>query len=462
MGNIGKTRRPVLSVNALEGREVPAVVSLLGSNLIIDGTDRGESILVRQEGKTITVDGESIRYGTSTLRSVDASRVKQVVVRGKGGDDTINVASLRVPTMVFGGTGDDRVYGGMESDTIYGDQGNDTLMGAAGKDWLVGGEGNDQIWGGAGNDWITGDPGDDKLYGETGDDSLSGGEGRDTLSGGQGADDIDGHGFGMGARDAAKNFDTYTTELDLWRPYTDQAIEPGKAIIRKGELDSPGYMAGLAALTPADIKAAIKVISKGVYDVTLKGDKRTIRVAFDGTWTDNDPMPVKDTEPNFALILINRARLISFGIDPKRYYSNAEWDALNSRSKNKLYDPADSIRQITGRWVSTQSPSRADFATLKTKLERGGIAIAYSFRATSYTANSMGVMGDMSYVVRRLFTDVRGQKWIELASPNGTDRNNSGKLTDNAPGAIKSDDGVITIRWEDFQRSSNFTVLYVA
>ena len=67
----------------------------------------------------------------------------------------------------------------------------------------------------------------------------------------------------------------------------------------------------------------------------------------------------------------------------------------------------------------------------------------------------------MTYVGRRLFTDTKGQQWIELANPLGTDRKD-GRLTDNAPGAVKQDDGVISLRWEDFQRPSNFTTLHVA
>ena len=65
------------------------------------------------------------------------------------------------------------------------------------------------------------------------------------------------------------------------------------------------------------------MVSKGTYDVYLAGDRRTIRVTFDGTWTDTDPMPGTDSSSGFAMILLNRARLISFGIDPARSYSDA-------------------------------------------------------------------------------------------------------------------------------------------
>src|SRR5262245_29811871 len=317
-----KPTRPALSVERLEAREVPAMAVLYGSTLIVDGTDRSESLTVRFDGSHITVDDTTIRDGRTSASYLDASRVHQVVIHARGGDDTINFSTLKIPAMVWAGSGNDRVYCGSGNDTVYGDAGNDTILGASGNDWLVGGDGNDQIFGGAGNDWITGDNGDDQISGDAGDDSLSGGEGRDTLSGGSGMDEFDGHGFGMGAMDAARNFDTYQDEFDLWRPLSTTGTVDA---FHKGELDNSGYLADLASLGAADTKAAIRVVSKGQYDVALPGDRRTIRVSFDGTWNDNDPMPAGATVPAFATILLNRARLIAYGIDPNRYYSNADW-----------------------------------------------------------------------------------------------------------------------------------------
>jgi Ca2+-binding RTX toxin-like protein len=458
MSNLRKSRRPFLSVEPLEARDVPATATLYGASLVIDGTDRGESITVRQDGTRITVDGTSVRDGWRRVSFVETDRVRQVVIHARGGDDTVNLSTLKVDAMVWGGAGSDRVYGGYGSETVYGDPGNDTILAGAGDDWLVGGDGNDQIWGGYGNDWVTGDNGNDRVYGDAGNDSLSGGEGQDLLSGGSGADEFDGHGFGMGRMDAARNFDTYQDEFDLWRPFP--AVED-PAVLEKGELDSPGYLAALGSLSLADMKAAIRVIARGEYDVTLPGDRRTIRVKFDGTWTDTDPMPRPESTPAFAVLLLNRARLISFGIDPVRYYSNEDWDAQNARTRGKLYDPADALRQLTGRAVSTTSPSSATFSTLKDRIDRGAGAVAYSYRAGTRTANATGVMGDMAYVVRRLFTDNRGKQWVELGNPLGTD-SPTGQLLDNAPGAVRQNDGVITLTWDDFRRSSNFTALYVA
>lgn len=461
MNKAGKPTR--LNVESLEGREVPATAALYGTTLIVDGTNQSEFLIVRQDAARISVDGTPIRTRFSTVSSLTNPQVSQVIVRAQSGDDTINIATLKVNTMVWGGTGNDRLYLGNGNDTAYGDAGNDTILGSSGNDWLVGGEGTDQIWGGAGHDWVTGDNGDDKLYGDAGDDSISGGEGKDTLSGGSGADEFDGHGFGMGAMDAARNFDSYQDEFDLWRPIalTPTRVDEPLGVLQKGELDDPGYLAALSALNFRDVKGAIRVIAKGTYDVTLPGDKRTIRVAFDGTWNDNDPKPTPGSNPSFAIILLNRARLISFGIDPKRHYTNAEWDAQNVGTGGRLYDPIHALKQFTGRTVSTQSPASTTFTTLKSKLDAGAAAVAYSFRATTRVANYAGVMGDTEYAVRRLFTDVRGQQWIELHNPLGTDSGN-GKLLDKAPSAVHQNDGIVTMTWDEFRRSSNFTALYIA
>jgi hemolysin type calcium-binding protein len=370
----------------------------------------------------------------------------------------VNVSTLKVPTMVWGGTGNDRVYGGNGDDVVYGDQGNDSLFGASGNDWLVGGDGNDYVSGAAGNDWMSGDDGNDLLYGDAGDDTIAGGAGKDLLSGGSGADQFDGHGFGLGAATAAQNFDTYQDEFDLWR-----ALPPATptAVLPKGDLANTGYLAGLQAVSLADMKANIRVVARGQYDVTLPGDRRTIRVTFGGTWNDNDPMPVGGATPSFAAVLLNRARLISYGLDPSRYYSPADFDAQNARTGGRLYNPADALRQFTGRGVLTTTPARADFSTLKAQVDRGQAAVVSSYSGDTRTANSTGVLGGTTYAVRRLFTDSGGRKWVELGNPLGTDRGD-GALVDSAPGAVRQNDGIITLACTDFQRSTNFGTLYVA
>ena len=404
MNNAGNPRRSYLSVERLEGRDVPATTATLtGTTLVVEGTNGNDSLILRQAGGQISVDGTRIRNGSQQLTSIAASKLRQVVIHANAGDDTINFGTLNLPVMVWGGQGNDRVYCGSGKDTVYGDQGNDTIYGSAGNDWLVGGDGNDTIYGGAGNDWITGDSGNDFVSGDAGNDTLSGGDGKDTLSGGSGVDLLDGHGFGVGSALAAANFDTYQDEFDLWRPIpTSLSTAARLPVLQKGQLENTGFLAALGSLSAADVKADIRVVAKGIYDVYLPGDRRTIRVTFNGTWSDNDPKPFDGSSPGFALILLSRARLYSFGIDPSRYYSKADWDALNIRTGRRLYDPADALRQFTGRTVSHLAPYSARFTTMKSQLDRGAAIVAYSFAANTRTANSAGVIGDTNYVVRRL------------------------------------------------------------
>lgn len=458
MSNDRKPTGPRLGMERLEARDVPTTASLLGSTLVVDGTGRGEYISVRLDGWQMRVSDAAIRDGRTYVSAIDSRRVHQVVVRGHGGDDTINVANLQVPTMIWGGEGSDRIYGGSATDTAYGDQGNDTLQGGSGNDWLVGGDGADSVAGGAGNDWITGDDGDDRLFGDSGDDTLAGGAGRDFLSGGAGADEFDGHGFGLGSPFAAQNFDTYQDEFDLWRPFP-TTTPPD--VLQKGNLGEPGYLAALEAVSLTDMRRNIRVIGKGQYDVTLPGDRRTVRVMFDGAWNDNDPMPSGGAAPSFAAVLLNRARLIAYGLDPTRHYRQEDFEAANTRTGGKLFSPADALRQFTGRSVAIQTPGRIDFGALKAQLDRGAAAVVYSYRAGKRTANSSGVMGDTTYTVRRVFTDTGGRKWIELGNPLGTDRGDGG-LVDNRAGSVRQDDGIVTVDWNTFQRPTNFTTLYVA
>jgi hypothetical protein len=77
-----------------------------------------------------------------------------IVVRGRGGNDTINLSALQPSQAahVYGGPGNDSITGGARLDVLLGGPGNDTLMGGAGDDLLIGGAGSDRLVGSADND----------------------------------------------------------------------------------------------------------------------------------------------------------------------------------------------------------------------------------------------------------------------------------------------------------------------
>jgi Ca2+-binding RTX toxin-like protein len=120
----------------------------------------------------IALNGTAVATFASTTppSSVqNATNVENLVVKGLGGDDTIQgqngIASLTHLT-VDGGDGDDNLGGGDGADTMLGGNGNDTIDGN---------RGDDVEFGGAGSDTFVWDPGDgsDTLEGQTGVDALN-------------------------------------------------------------------------------------------------------------------------------------------------------------------------------------------------------------------------------------------------------------------------------------------------
>ena len=97
-------------------------------------------------GQQVVANGRVVFQG--------AFNVRQLIVRGNGGNDLV-VDNLNVPSIILAGTGNDTVFGGPNADRIFGESGNDRLEGRAGNDGLTGGEGADRFVGGPGTDTAT-------------------------------------------------------------------------------------------------------------------------------------------------------------------------------------------------------------------------------------------------------------------------------------------------------------------
>ncbi|GHB49956.1 hypothetical protein GCM10007094_43980 [Pseudovibrio japonicus] len=117
-----------------------------------------------------------------------------VTIRGKGGDDYIDIRTdvskfgnnLLVSDKdhkgrLYGGTGQDEIHGGSRNDYIEGNGNADYLHGHRGNDEIYGGNGNDEIHGGDGEDYLDGGDGNDtiidhgdegQIYGRAGDDTI--------------------------------------------------------------------------------------------------------------------------------------------------------------------------------------------------------------------------------------------------------------------------------------------------
>jgi Ca2+-binding RTX toxin-like protein len=117
----------------------------------------------------IALNGTAVATFTPAGGLQNSTNVENVMVKGLGGDDTIQgqngIASLTHLT-VDGGDGNDTLGGGDGADTMLGGNGNDTIDGNRGDDLEFGGGGNDTfVW----------DPGDgnDTLEGQSGVDALN-------------------------------------------------------------------------------------------------------------------------------------------------------------------------------------------------------------------------------------------------------------------------------------------------
>jgi Ca2+-binding RTX toxin-like protein len=194
----------------LRGMEGPLVLFADEGELLLHPWDVaiGVRILGTNEGDVLC--------GTSQLGMEN-------VIKGLGGDDTINTVGSYF-NVAIGGAGNDTIIGtSLGFDFARGGAGNDVIRGAGvttggpypyagdtgddlrggvGDDTLVGGDGMDLVHGQGGNDTMWGGGGIDKIVGQAGNDVIHGyaptyykvNDGGNILQGGAGSDEIWGAG----------------------------------------------------------------------------------------------------------------------------------------------------------------------------------------------------------------------------------------------------------------------------
>ena len=152
------------------------LVRLFNRTLIIGGTIRADTITVNLSGAVLTAAWSA---GRSSFYSGQVSRI---VVLAGAGDDRVDLSggslktSGRIPSSVYGGTGNDVLIAGAGNDLLYGNGGDDYLDGGAGTDIIYGDSGDDFLIGGTERDVIYGGVGIDTVFGVAGDDVLDGTE----------------------------------------------------------------------------------------------------------------------------------------------------------------------------------------------------------------------------------------------------------------------------------------------
>jgi len=123
--------------------------------LYIGGTTGNDRIRIASKGKPRPVDA-NLKIVHNGLRRIMRG-VSRVVVHTQAGNDFVNiVGAVRVPAILFGGDGNDRLKGGKAADVIVGGLGNDHIHGRTGRDIVIGGEGADRLLGGRATDILIG------------------------------------------------------------------------------------------------------------------------------------------------------------------------------------------------------------------------------------------------------------------------------------------------------------------
>ncbi|MFO0883155.1 MAG: calcium-binding protein [Pirellulales bacterium] len=183
----GKSLGQYVASNFVKVQDRAAVAGMVGTDLVVYGNDKANTITFTVQRNNLVVWNNGIRLGSFTL-----SGVGNIIVNAKAGNDCVILTGLGIASTVYGGAGNDMLHGGRGNDTLDGGDGNDTIFGFLGSDTLRGGAGNDWLFGGAGDDTLEGGDGNDWLFGEAGSDVLNGGEGDDWLFGGLGDDTLNG------------------------------------------------------------------------------------------------------------------------------------------------------------------------------------------------------------------------------------------------------------------------------
>jgi hypothetical protein len=144
----GKALGTFVARNFFEPTDGSAVAGLVGTTLVVHGSQKGETLSVVRGSETIAVYRNNLLLGR-----FDLDQIASIVIDAHGGNDVVRVSNeITLDAIVHGGDGNDWLVGGGGDDQIFGDRGHDMLFGRLGDDVLDGGEGNDLFWGGAGDD----------------------------------------------------------------------------------------------------------------------------------------------------------------------------------------------------------------------------------------------------------------------------------------------------------------------
>ena len=172
-------------VEKLESRVLLAATLNNAGLLAVTGTRKADTIFVTYGPDRL--DTLFVRINKDEF-AFDFADVKQITVQAGALGDHVefrafatNPDHFKIPTTIFGSTGDDFILAAGSRNRVYGGTGNDKIVAGFSRDIVYGEEGDDTIDGGQGNDYLRGGEGNDKITGGLGLDQLYGDEGADTF-----------------------------------------------------------------------------------------------------------------------------------------------------------------------------------------------------------------------------------------------------------------------------------------
>jgi Ca2+-binding RTX toxin-like protein len=128
----------------------PGTAHLAGGNLIVVGTTADDQIVISPVANSGSV---KVTLNSASLGSFTLGSGGRIIVAALAGNDDVEVAGgVLLPSVLYGGPGDDRLKGGGGKNILVGCDGNDLLIAGKQGDLLIGGNGSDRLIGGAGND----------------------------------------------------------------------------------------------------------------------------------------------------------------------------------------------------------------------------------------------------------------------------------------------------------------------
>jgi hypothetical protein len=128
----------------------PGTAHLAGGSLIVVATTADDHVEITPVGNTGAV---KVALNSHQLGSFTLGAGGRIIVAGLAGNDDIQVAGgVRLPTVLYGGPGSDRLKGGDGPNILVGCSGDDELIGGLSNDLLIGGDGADRLNGGQGDD----------------------------------------------------------------------------------------------------------------------------------------------------------------------------------------------------------------------------------------------------------------------------------------------------------------------